>query len=429
MIAIVVTFDSLRLDSLGCYGSQWDQTPYFDRLAAESVTFDQHFSVDALAGWTRDGSFWSELSSAGVGLTLVSEEGSLLAAEASRLERDTGATCRSVVSTYGLSMNESDMPFARLTALVDEELARSLAGPHQNSLLWIGSVGVPEPWLPPRPYGCLYLEDVDRLPNEIRDAGNAILDGRPLRKYALNRLDHFLTSHASSHSPEQAETADAITDEDNFDAWCVRRAVHAGFVSVLDKSFGRLYELLCALLAGREWMLIVTAAEGRSLGGDRLSANPLPKLREETVHTPLWIRTARPEEAHWLGGRRQQLAHAGDLPATVLDGFGIELRAAAPSGLSWLPAVEQPLDGQTPGRDRLLFRSVNGESARTSEFHFVRSAPASETTDIQEALFLKPDDPFEVHDVRAEYPGVCDELRELLTDTDQQVAARNSDPS
>ncbi|TWU07073.1 Sulfatase [Symmachiella macrocystis] len=43
MNAVIVSFERLPLGLLGCYGSQWVQTPSFDQLATESIVFDQHF--------------------------------------------------------------------------------------------------------------------------------------------------------------------------------------------------------------------------------------------------------------------------------------------------------------------------------------------------------------------------------------------------
>lgn len=46
MNALVLTVFGMRLGSLGCYGNEWIATPNLDRLAAEGVTFDQHFGAE-----------------------------------------------------------------------------------------------------------------------------------------------------------------------------------------------------------------------------------------------------------------------------------------------------------------------------------------------------------------------------------------------
>ena len=43
MKVVIISFDQLSLRFLGCYGNQSSPTPHFNRLASESVVFDQHF--------------------------------------------------------------------------------------------------------------------------------------------------------------------------------------------------------------------------------------------------------------------------------------------------------------------------------------------------------------------------------------------------
>src|SRR5688572_23505202 len=45
MHAVVVTFDHLSLNFLGCYGNTWIDTPHFDRLAAGCVVFDNAYGT------------------------------------------------------------------------------------------------------------------------------------------------------------------------------------------------------------------------------------------------------------------------------------------------------------------------------------------------------------------------------------------------
>lgn len=43
MNVVLILFDSLNKDFLGCYGNTWVKTPNFDRLAKKSMVFDNHF--------------------------------------------------------------------------------------------------------------------------------------------------------------------------------------------------------------------------------------------------------------------------------------------------------------------------------------------------------------------------------------------------
>src|SRR6516165_5851716 len=47
MKAIVLIARGLQLGALGCYGSEWIDTPALDSLAAEGAVFDQHFADNA----------------------------------------------------------------------------------------------------------------------------------------------------------------------------------------------------------------------------------------------------------------------------------------------------------------------------------------------------------------------------------------------
>jgi len=56
MKILVIDTIGLQLGYLGCYGNEWIATPNIDRLAAEGITFDQHFvhtpaTGPGVAGW------------------------------------------------------------------------------------------------------------------------------------------------------------------------------------------------------------------------------------------------------------------------------------------------------------------------------------------------------------------------------------------
>ena len=47
---LMVTFDTLRADHLGAYGSEAGLTPNFDALAAQSVMFENAYAVSSTTG-------------------------------------------------------------------------------------------------------------------------------------------------------------------------------------------------------------------------------------------------------------------------------------------------------------------------------------------------------------------------------------------
>ncbi|MEZ6047440.1 MAG: sulfatase-like hydrolase/transferase [Planctomycetaceae bacterium] len=57
MKIVVLSFDQLSLQSLGCYGNQWLSTPNIDRLATQSVIFDRCY-VETVAPGTTSHAWW-----------------------------------------------------------------------------------------------------------------------------------------------------------------------------------------------------------------------------------------------------------------------------------------------------------------------------------------------------------------------------------
>ena len=57
MKILVLVIDNLHLGFLSCYGNDWIDTPALDRLAAEGVVFDRHYSdcPDAAAARRKKG--------------------------------------------------------------------------------------------------------------------------------------------------------------------------------------------------------------------------------------------------------------------------------------------------------------------------------------------------------------------------------------
>ncbi len=49
--AIVLMFDSLQFNYLGCYGNTWIKTPNMDRLAREGVLFENSYCLRLAWNW------------------------------------------------------------------------------------------------------------------------------------------------------------------------------------------------------------------------------------------------------------------------------------------------------------------------------------------------------------------------------------------
>lgn len=154
-----------------------------------------------------------------------------------------------------------------------------------------------------------------------------------------------------------------------------------------------------AVLAGADDTLFVTAVAGDVVDCGRFES----LLWEGTIRVPLWI-------SGYGGGRVTPPTGSFDVLGTILSSLN-----AAPDATS----DDLPVDLRRFGSElsvvppRSIRVSQDGSDAiRTPEFLFVRSQ--SDEFGEQLALYGKPHDLWNVHDLSREYPDVVDELLALL---------------
>ena len=307
----LIVADGLQVAALGAYGNDWLPTPNFDRLAAESVVFDQHYADVPSAGWNRG---------------------------------------RHVFPP-------------------------SAAGPPgviSDDLRVIEWGGLFPPWNPPAEMLAEQFEDWDF--DE---------DPEPWPDPPPGRIDP--------------------TDDQSF----VRlQRTYAAAVRHFDQELG---EHLNGVDAGD--LLILTASRGQNLGEHGLVGDFRPWLHEELVHLPLIVRL--PEKAQ-AGRRVSHLTQTVDVPATILDALGI----AKPEdwhGHSVLPMC----NGGGPVRSFVCMGLQIGEAIeyalQTPDEKVILpvAVPASDPPR-GPMYFVKPDDRWEVNDVRQHHLDRAEDLDRTL---------------
>ncbi len=463
MRAVVVSFDRLPLGFLGCHGNTWIDTPHFDRLAAEGVVFDQHFAEcigpsTSHAWWTgclqfparenevRGDEFAARLAEAGVRSVLLVEEPNSRPVALPQSFDEVEA----VGGEDGLDVPHAETPFARLVDRAIERLQSSSGG---SELVWLKSRGVPVPWLPPRElaerFVALFeeLEDeeddeprptdddiewiaLEDLEDEEAEAGEELADddsadvngdadeeeweeepeGEDEEIDEQAEFDELLRVLASVGTMEET---DRLDESD----WLLVRAVYGGYVSLLDESLGRLRAVV-----GDDVLLIVTAAEGESLG-ERIGLDEGPgRLGEEHAHTPLLVRCPGVEG----GGRLSEFAQPTDVAPTLLDWFGVSAAAAGCEGRSLLPTCRgDSTSARAAAVSGTSSPTLNG--LRTAAFHLVTAEADGELGAESEPrpakLYVKPEDVWDIHDMADQLPDDADRLTAAL---DQWVAAARS---
>lgn len=425
MHAVVVEFDHLSVDFLGCYGNSWIETPYLDRLASSAVTFDNCFAAvpppssdpnyRSATGPDHDRlELISALGEAGVRVSLCSEDD----ADDSIL----GHSDRSI-HVKGSDAPEApaaERPFRKLIdaaiALLDEPSASSTP-----SLLWIASRGVPSPWLPPAEVAGAYWDeffderefnlllsslteenDKDRASSRSRTTDDRLASG--LAELSTAGLFHRFQTSASRE----------LTN--------LNRAVYAAYVSAIDAWLGLLLDRLDVEHTA-DWLLIVTGRAGDLLGTHPAIADGCPPLLDPHLRVPLLIHRSGAE--HW-GTRRRRLAGTPDVFATLADWFKIDMQPPTEDSISLLPAVAG--SHHAPRRECVFSGGADvGWSVRTPEFRCVIGEarhggdPPEETW-----LFLKPDDVADMLNVADQYPDVTSSLRDRIEEQFNQISRRSA---
>lgn len=418
MNAIVVTFDHLALSLLGCYGNSWVETPSFNRLAARSTVFEQHFAehlgstANNHAWWTgvnqllrnpaelqKTQPFTETLRAAGIQTHLITEADASLGMQTSpgfdECVTVNGETATEVPPKSGTSRRE-------FNALVDsaaEFLQRDPPNEAERAgrLLWLKSAGVPRPWrLAPSPFLAMYLDD------EGEHLG--------LRK---RRLNQRLQQINKMLWPDERDSDHTHTPRSpTLDDWQTAMDVYAGYVSYLDEQLGTLLDVVETTTRNQPCLLIVTAAEGDCFGEREIVPTQIPaELSEGTIHTPMIICIYGADGA---GQRNQDLTQSIDVVPTLLDWFGVPpADHRSYDGRSLLPMV---LRRETSAREYIVLGSSNGgRSIRSRDFYLVQN-PADEDNPFSPRthLYRKPEDLWEISDQHNQVPGEVEVLESQL---------------
>jgi arylsulfatase A-like enzyme len=438
---VVLSFDRLHLGFLGCYGNDWMETPNLDRLATQAVLFDRHFceNLDPAAvnhaWWTgryqcrinpeqqrAEQSFLPALEQAGVRAALLVEADS----------HGSGGIAppfEEIVEVRGadqLEGPESEAPFARLVLRAIEWL-EAAGSDHRPHLLWLKSRGVPNPWLPPGEFADLYLDEFGLGENSAADAEEPGVDDEEPPAHGIDETSLAGSPAAALHANDAVPASDAAPESDACLELRYARALYAAYVSWLDRWTGKLLQFLEREPGWDQTLLIVTAAGGESLGEHGpLGERPQP-LREELVHTPLFLRI--PDHRHHAT-RRPALVQPVDLAPTILDWFGVcpatgdeptstaegktagRMSGPAMHGRTLLPVVRSDHDAI---RSAAMLHAEAEWGLRTDDFFYIESKePAHPGEPAEMRLYEKPHDRWEQAELSAQYPQAVEELRDRL---------------
>jgi arylsulfatase A-like enzyme len=356
MRALVLAARDLNVGFLGCYGSEWVETPALDRLAAGGVVFDLHHA-DTL----------------GTPRSALTGRAPLPGGDGAAMGEGTGLA--RLLQAEGVGSRQIDaVNLAEAGPAIMEALA---ALPGRGGLVWADLPSLAPPW-------------------RIR--------AKELRRY--------FDPGEEDDGPEPL-TAPPVGpfDREDFVAWEGLRRTYAAAVTGFDRALGE----VVAALEGRgvldDTLLVVTAERGLALGEHGAVGPWRPWLHEELVHLPLLMHLPGGERG---GGRVAALTQPADLFPTLAESLGVPCPPA--HGYSLWPLLRGEAEQVRAYACSGLRQGGAAEAAlRSTAWAFLLPLAAPEGDPPRAPrLYVKPDDRWEVNDVRQHHLELADHMEAVL---------------
>jgi arylsulfatase A-like enzyme len=411
MRAIVFVLRGGPAGWLGAYGNEWVGTPNLDRLASDAVVFDRHVSdcpdpAAAGAAWQSGRHqippmsgdaprpaprLTEQLRAAGVRTVLV---------RANHPDTDAAPSYYAGWDEVFDARPSADdrSPLDALIRSLPSVLDKLGAAP--RFLLWVETDRLIPPWDVRQDVFEAYVEDVDDEEEEAGDEGDEEEEDRP--------------------EPEPAEPvtpfADPPTgpfDRNDLAAWEWLRGTFAAVVTTLDAELGTILDELRARGLDQTAAWLVTSDLGYPLGEHGQVGLHRPWLHEELVHLPLVLRFPASAEA---GRRVSAFTQPADLFPTLLELLGAEPPAEPVHGHSLIPlATGKAASVRDYACTGLVLEGAAEWAIRTPDRALLLPGPQPEgATPREPQLYEKPDDRWEVNDLRPRNVEPAEQLEDVL---------------
>jgi arylsulfatase A-like enzyme len=400
MKVLVILARGLRSDYLGCYGNPRVETPALDTLAANGVVFDRHFADAGEPGaahfaW-RTGRYHFHGDAPKIGVDLVpilNAKGITTSAVFDGSQPTVTAWHDGWQSVDVISASADETALERTVAAARAALLRLKSTDHW--LLAVELTTCLPPWNVPAEFGEHYFRDETAEDEEEADEDEPAVDVEPL-------------------TPLPDPILGPIDVDDDTLYLCIQGSYSAA-VTYLDAGLAELMRSV-----DEDVLVLVTSDIGCALGEHGFVGPGLPWPAESVTQLPLIARLPARTEA---GLRIPALTQTVDLAPTLAAFFGVpfpdaqghdlgplirgESDCLRPYAVSWTPAGEKI-----------------GRALRSPEWSFLLLAGSEEA--VLSRLHVRPDDHWEVNDVRQHHLEFTEALEKTLREFEQ--AARQPGP-
>jgi arylsulfatase A-like enzyme len=407
---IVVMVDALRADYLGTYGFKGGVSPNLDRLAAESVVFENAFSQ---APWTKPSvaTLFTSLYPLAHGLTDQAEQSpggksalrtGVLTAQAVTMAEVFRAADYRTAAFVGNSWLDAAFGFDQ--GFETYETPRNTRALLDKATAWLDSIPSGTPFF-------LYLHLMDvHTPYFAQEKDYRVLRSSPSLGPDRRLTEAEKRELAAHLRRTQWDTPD---DREWLNGW---KAKYAGGVRTVDRNLALFLEYLRQADILDASLLVLTADHGEEFREHDFWEHGAG-LCEHQLHVPLWIRRPGVEGA---GRRVTEVVSLVDLMPTLLSLASLP----APSSLqgsdfSTLLVGEDPAYGGGVSFATALQGDPGLHSVRDSRYRLLWEGD----TDMLQ-LFDVDSDPDEEHDIAPRNPELAEALRRRLVAHIESVSAQ-----
>lgn len=328
----MVMFDSLNRKMLEPYGCDWIPTPNFKRLAEHAVTFDCNYvaSMPCMPArrelhtgrYNFEHRSWGPLEPFDDSMPEILKQHGIythLTTDHDHYWEDGGATYHSRYSSFDLNRGQEGDHWKVNKELVQAVNNRSLIGKVNYYDLANREYIDSEEKMPQAKTFSVGLEFLEKNHEE---------DNWFLQIETFDPHEPFFTQ--PQYKKEFAHEYDGelgdwppyyfVTEGEN--AVHHMRMEYASLISMCDHYLGKVLDSMDQYNLWEDTMLIVNTDHGFLLGEHGWWSKTVMPVYEEISHTPLFIYDPRSEIC---GERRNVLTQTIDLPATILEFFGVDL--------------------------------------------------------------------------------------------------------
>jgi len=396
MKAVLVMFDSLNRHMLPPYGCDWVHAPNFERLAKRTVTFDNCY-IGSMPCMPARREFhtgrynfmhrsWGPLEPFDDSVPEMLQQNGVythLITDHSHYFEDGGATYHTRYGSWEFNRGqEGDNWKAHVSPAFEIPPVTRRMEKNQTDRMWtqefINRHYMPTP--DDQPQAQTFTQGIQFL-NDNRHADNWFLQIEtfdPHEPFFSHQPYKDLYAHGYTGT-----VTDWITYGRNAEDEAAARHFqleYAALVSFCDEQLGRLLDTMDALDLWRDTLLIVCTDHGLLLGEHDWWGKNVAPWFNENARIPLFVwdpRCGKSDE------RRQSLVQMIDLPATLLEFFGLP-RPADMEGVGLAAAITD----DRPVREAALFGAFGGHVCVTDGRYVYMRGPMGDNQPLYEYTLM-----------------------------------------